>query len=159
MVASNVRIEPFKFYLPKVSLVFLIWIFITLNAICVKFEEIDNSETWLSKNKTILKNGLGILMIFYSLYLTVIIQKAFQNLMYMKPNFKLVFNFTIGVIMILVFCLLGSGVKVYLSEVVSLYVFNSIFCLINLYVIAISYIYCPSNTRLFPLKMSEHEMQ
>ena len=73
MVASNVRIEPFKFYLPKVTLVFLIWIFITLNAISVKFEELDSAETWLSKKKTILKNGLGILMIVYCLYLTIIV--------------------------------------------------------------------------------------
>jgi len=117
LVANNVRSEPMRFYLPKLILVILIWVFITVSAIATKFREIEGtSDFWRGESMQVFSWGLSILLIAYGAYLILLVSKAFRYINYMKENFKLVFILTILVISIVILCMIFNGIQAYISE-------------------------------------------
>lgn len=136
--------------MPKLLLVFLIWILVTVSAIASKFKEIDQDNLlWSSSWFGFISWALSATLLLYSLYLLLIVSKALRYLNYMRSNFKLVFFLTLVVISIGIAYLMLYGIESFISENTSLFSVVSIGALINFYTLIISYIYAPSRSGIF----------
>lgn len=145
-----IRLNPIKFGCPKITLALLLWIFLTISMISVRFKEANNPLIYWNlatkdSSMIIFSAVLLLLLVIYCLYLVIITYISCSSIKRMKENYKYLLCTTYGVIAIWVGCLGLVGIENYVSSSTTILKILSLKGLFNLYIYLLAYLLAPTS--------------